>query len=61
MAYQALVETPEYTLDTDRQAQLIRLLYFHLLSDSQEEFAKKRLIQALDNYGRTLYPCEDSI
>ena len=50
MAYQALVETPEYTLDTDRQAQLIRPLYFHLLNDSQEEFARRRLIRALDNY-----------
>ena len=49
-AYQALVETPTYSLDTDRQAQLVRPLYFHLLNESQEKFARKRLLQALDNY-----------
>lgn len=50
-AYQALVDTPEFGLDTDRQARLVRPLYFGLLNERQEEFAKKRLIQALENYG----------
>ena len=31
LAYQALVRTPEYALDTDRQASLVRPLYFGLL------------------------------
>lgn len=49
-AYQALVQTKAYSLDTDRQACLVRPLAFGLLNDKQTEFAKKRLIQALDNY-----------
>lgn len=50
-AYQALVETEGHALDTDRQAQLVRPLAFDLLNEKQTEFAKKRLIKALDNYG----------
>ncbi len=50
-AYRALVETPEYTMDTDRQAKQVRPLAFGLLSESQTEFAKNRLIRALENYG----------
>ena len=50
-AYQELVRTKEHTLDTDRQAKLVRPLYMHLLDAEQESFAKKRLIKALDNYG----------
>ncbi|MGN1190217.1 MAG: family 78 glycoside hydrolase catalytic domain, partial [Candidatus Ornithospirochaeta sp.] len=49
-AYQALVETKKFSLDTDRQAQLVRPLAFGLLNDDQSEFAKKRLIEALDHY-----------
>ena len=49
-AYQALVETSAYSLDTDRQARLVRPLYFDLLDEEQTEFAKKRLIQALEHY-----------
>ena len=49
-AYQELVNKPKYTLDTDRQCKHVRPLYFHLLNEEQEEFAKKRLIKALDNY-----------
>ena len=49
-AYQELVSGGKYTLDTDRQAQLVRPLYMKLLDEKQSEFAKKRLIQALDNY-----------
>lgn len=50
-AYQALVETQDYSLDTDRQALLVRPLAFDLLSEKQTEFAKNRLIKSLDNYG----------
>ncbi len=50
-AYQALVELPEFSLDTDRQAQLVRPLYFNLLNETQREYAKKRLLEALEHYG----------
>jgi alpha-L-rhamnosidase len=49
--YQAMVKTPEFTLDTDRQARLVRPLVFDLLDEETSEIAKKRLIKALDNYG----------
>ena len=51
MAYQELVTTKKYSLDTDRQAQLVRPLYLDLLDEEQTAFAKKRLIEALDHYG----------
>ena len=50
-AYQELVSGGKYDLDTDRQAQLVRPLAFSLLNEEQTVFAKKRLIQALENYG----------
>lgn len=50
-AYQELVTKCSFTLDTDRQAKLVRPLYMGLLDREQEEFAKKRLVKALDNYG----------
>ena len=46
-----MVSRPKFSLDTDRQAKLVRPLYMKLLSEEQAEFAKKRLIRALDNYG----------
>ena len=49
-AYQELVSGGKYTLDTDRQAQLVRPLAFDLLTREQREFAQKRLITALQNY-----------
>jgi alpha-L-rhamnosidase len=49
-AYQALVETKDYRLDTDRQAVLVRPLYFGLLTPEQTAFAQKRLLQALEHY-----------
>ena len=49
-AYRELVETDAYTLDTDRQARLVRPLYFDLLDEKQTAFAKKRLIEALERY-----------
>ena len=50
-AYQEMVTRPRFTLDTDRQAKLVRPLYMDLLNEEQTAFAKKRLIQALENYG----------
>ncbi len=49
--YQKLIETDKYSYDTDRQAKLVRPLYLNLLGEKQTEFAKKRLLKALDNYG----------
>ena len=50
-AYQAMAELSDYSLDTDRQARLVRPLSFNLLNDQQTKYAQKRLIQALENYG----------
>jgi alpha-L-rhamnosidase len=50
-AYQSLVSGGKYSLDTDRQAQLVRPLAFGLLTDEQRSFARKRLIEALEHYG----------
>ena len=50
-AYQALSETEEYTLDTDRQARLVRPLYFGLLNERQTAYAKQRLLRAMEHYG----------
>ncbi len=50
-AYQELVSGGKYSLDTDRQAQLVRPLAFDLLSDEQTAFAKNQLIRALEHYG----------
>lgn len=49
-AYQAIRKTEEYKLDTDRQAMLVRPLYLDLLDKEQTEYAKKRLLEALDHY-----------
>lgn len=51
IGYGKLIECPEFTLDTDRQAKLVRSLYMGLLDEKQTEFAKKRLITALEHYG----------
>ena len=51
IGYGKLIECPEFTLDTDRQAKLVRPLYMGLLDKKQAEFAKKRLITALERYG----------
>ena len=50
-AYRQLVTLPGYTLDTDRQAKLVRPLYMRLLDEKQTDFARKRLVKAMDNYG----------
>lgn len=49
--YQELVKTKKFSLNTDRQAKLVRPLYMELLDDEQTEFAKKRLVEALERYG----------
>ena len=49
--YQKLIETEKHSYDTDRQAKLVRPLYLKLLNEKQTEFAKVRLLKALDNYG----------
>ncbi len=49
-AYQEYVSKPKCSLDTDRQAKLVRPLYMGLLDEKQTEYAKKRLIKAMDNY-----------
>lgn len=49
-AYQELVDTKQFNIDTNRQAKLVRPLYMHLLNKDQEDFAKKRLLEALDFY-----------
>ncbi len=49
--YQALVSTEEFSLDTDRQARLVRPLYFGLLDEKQDAYARERLIRAMENYG----------
>lgn len=50
-AYRELITKNGYSIDTDRQAKLVRPLYMHLLDEKSTEFAKKRLIKALENYG----------
>ena len=49
--YQKLIETEKYSYNTDRQAKLVRPLYLKLLNEKQTEFARERLLRALDNYG----------
>ena len=51
IGYRQLVNTPKHGLDTDRQAKLVRPLYMRLLDETQTEYAKARLLKALDNYG----------
>ena len=50
-AYQSMAERAAFTLDTDRQARLVRPLAFDLLDEKQSEYAQKRLVKALENYG----------
>lgn len=50
-AYQQLVRTEAYKLDTDRQARLVRPLYFGLLDEKQKDYGQKRLLRALEHYG----------
>ena len=49
-AYRELISTKYYPLDTDRQARLVRPLALNLLTEEQKDFARKRLIQAMERY-----------
>lgn len=48
--YQRLIECPKFSLDTNRQAKLVRPLYMHLLDERKEKYAKERLLKALDSF-----------
>lgn len=50
-AYRELVTTPGFSLDTDRQAKLVRPLFMSLLDEEQTAYAKQRLILAMEHYG----------
>lgn len=50
-SYRAIRKKEEFSLDTDRQAMLVRPLYFGLLDEDGEKYAKERLVKALDSYG----------
>lgn len=50
IGYNKLLECPKFSLDTDRQAKLVRPLYMNLLNEEQSKFAENRLLAALDNY-----------
>ena len=49
--YRALVRTKKHSLDTDRQAKLVRPLFLRLLDERGAEYAQKRLLTALEKYG----------
>lgn len=49
--YQHLVEAPKFSMDTDRQAKLVRPLHLDLLTEGQTKYAEQRLLKALENYG----------
>lgn len=51
LAYQELIAKKKFSLDTDRQAKLVRPLYMGLLTEEQEAFARSRLVKAMENYG----------
>ncbi len=48
--YSEMMKTTLFSLDTDRQARLVRPLAFNLLTEEQKEYAEKRLIKALESY-----------
>ena len=48
--YRELVKTKNFSLDTDRQAKLVRPLFMDLLDEEQTAYAKKRLLEALEHY-----------
>lgn len=51
VGYQHLMKAKKFSMDTDRQAKLVRPLHLNLLDEEQTEYAKSRLLKALDNYG----------
>jgi alpha-L-rhamnosidase len=51
LAYQNLRTLPPYSLETKRQAELVRPLYMKLLNEKQTRIANKQLIKVLEDYG----------
>ncbi len=49
-SYQAMRKLSVFSLNTDRQAMLVRPLAFDLLDEEQTAYAKERLLKALENY-----------
>lgn len=49
-AYQELVTLKEFSLDTKRQALLVRPLYMNLLNEEQKKFAQNKLIEDLNDF-----------
>ena len=49
-AYRALVKTEAFSIDTDRQAKLVRPLYMDLLDAKTAAYAKQRLLEALEHF-----------
>lgn len=52
--YRELTRAKRHSLDTDRQAKLVRPLALGLLDEEGTAYAEKRLVKALDRYGRRL-------
>jgi len=50
-AYRELITKAGFSLDTNRQAKLVRPLYMHLLDDETGAYAKVRLLNALEACG----------
>ncbi len=48
--YCEMMKSRTFSLDTDRQARLVRPLAFNLLTPEQKKTAEERLVKALDNY-----------
>ncbi len=50
IGYGKLIECPKFSLDTDRQAKLVRPLYMNLLNEEKSKYAANRLIAALNRF-----------
>ena len=50
IGYGKLIECPKFSLDTDRQAKLVRPLYMNLLNEEQSKYAVNRLIASLERF-----------
>ena len=50
IGYGKLIECQKFSLDTDRQAKLVRPLYMNLLNEEKSKYAANRLIAALNRF-----------
>lgn len=50
IGYGKLIECPKFSLDTNRQAKLVRPLYMNLLNEEKSKYAANRLIAALNRF-----------